>query len=244
MWRDPLKKESAQQYLNANPEMRSRVQMLMRQQQPNYPPNQMATPVYNPPPGRPAGVQYNPNYGHPQQPMMRYPQNQYQMNPGPRMPQTNYTPRPTYTQQNPTTLQRMLTSGTPHQYAPQQASYNPQMNPHHLGPPPQYPTGLRQQQPQQHMPQTAGYPQVLGQQARAMHAPSHIGAQMHGQYGSANQGMAMDHMGMQSENFMYQQGQPHQYSTLNSSNNNNNYQGEVLSALPPQDRLSRFVENL
>ena len=260
MLQDPNRKDAATQYLNNNQELKQRVILLMRnsgtpQNMMPFHPNPMGgnTPMYNQqhhlrPPG---SMQYTSNYGHPQQAMMRYSPNhsQYPMSHQvnqQRMPPSNYPARSPYqnTQQNPSTLQRMLTSGTPQQFATQQPSYNPQMNPHHLGPPPQYPAAMRQQP----MPQTAGYPQVLGQQNRPVPAPSpmgsHVPPQMSGQYSGGNQGMGMDSMGMGTDNsFMYQQGQP-QFA-LNSSNNNNSYsQRDVLSALPPQDRLSKFVENL
>ena len=118
--------------------------------------------------------------------------------------------------------------------------------PHTLGPPPQYPSAPMRPSPS---PQTAGYPQVLGHQARPMPTHSPLGQHMspamhpsgHTQYIPAH-GMPVDH-GMHSDpSFMYGQQQP-QYG-LNSSNNNNTLSQDGFSMLPPQDRLSRFVENL
>ena len=257
MLRDPNKREMAQQYLNSNPELKQRVQMVLNSTRVN-PQNMMyhnptgGNPMYNTQQMRTNAMYHShSNYGHPQQQqqMMRYPANhpQYPMSTQTRMAPGNYPPQRTPYQntahQNHPTLQRMLTSGTPQQqYATQQQqhSYNPQMPSHHLGPPPQYPATMGQHP----MPQTAGYPQVLGQQARPVPAPSPMGPQhmpQQMQYSGTNQGMVMDQM---EPNFMYQQSQPQQYA-LNSSNNNNSYsQGDMLSALTPQDRLSKFVEKL
>lgn len=261
MFRDPNRREVAHQYLNQNPELKPRVQMMLSNPRMN-PQNMMSyhnpgasNQVYNPH-VRPAGMQYPSNYGHPHSQMMRYPANhpQYAMHSQMRIP-GNYPPqRASYqntAQQNHPTLQRMLTSGTnqQQQFASQQHSYNPQMTSHHLGPPPQYPSTMGQHP----MPQTAGYPQVLGQQSRPVGAPSPMGAHMtpgpqQMQYSSgaaSNQSMGMDPISMQ-DNFMYQQSQQqHQYALNSSNSNNNGYsQGDVFSALPPQDRLSKFVENL
>lgn len=263
MFRDPSRREIAQHYLNNNPELKPRVQMMLNSVRGN-PQNMM--PYHNPGAGnqvfnphvRSGGMQYPSNYGHPHSQMMRYPPNHPQYHTAihnqSRMPPGNY-PAQRYqntAQQNHPTLQRMLTSGTnqqqQQQYASQQHSYNPQMSSHHLGPPPQYPSTMGQHP----MPQTAGYPQVLGQQNRPVPAPSPIGGthmpqQM--QYSgaaAANQSMGMDPIAMQ-DNFMYQQqNQPHQYALNSSNSNNNGYssQGDVFSTLTPQDRLSKFVENL
>ena len=90
---------------------------------------------------------------------------------------------------------------------------------------------------------------MLGHQARPMPTHSPLGQHMspamhppgHTQY-IPGHGMAVDH-GMHSDpSFMYGQQQA-QYG-LNSSNNNNTLSQDGFSTLPPQDRLSRFVENL
>ena len=143
-------------------------------------------------------------------------------------------------QQRSSTLQQMLQAGPPTQQYAAAAQYgSPQMSahPHMTRPPPQYP-----------MPQTAGYPQVLGQ-SRPMPGPptqmgQHIPAQMHHQYGGMAQ---MDPSGgMQATDpsgYMYQQ---HQYG-LNTNNNNSFHQQDQmggLSAMTPTDRLSRFAESL
>ena len=132
-------------------------------------------------------------------------------------------------------LQQMLQAGPPQQqYAAAQYG-SPQMaHPHTNRPPPQYP-----------MPQTAGYPQVLGQ-GRPMAGPmtqmgQHMSQPMHHQYGGMAQ---MDPAGgMQTadpSSYMYQQ----QYG-LNNNNNNSYQQDQVgLSAMTPTDRLSRFAESL
>ena len=145
-------------------------------------------------------------------------------------------------QQRSSTLQQMLQAGPPtQQYA---AAQYPQMSahPHMTRPPPQYP-----------MPQTAGYPQVLGQSRPMAGPPAQMGQhmpnpQMHPQYGG---GMPqMDHSGgMQPttadpSGYMYQQ--QHQYG-LNTNNNNSFHQQESmgsLGAMTPTDRLSRFAESL
>ena len=285
---DPLKRQTALQYLSSNPELKQRVmQRLPTERVPQeimpYHHNPMggSAPMYSQPggmthvraPHNPNSMQMNQyptNYshtGHPQQVVIRQPQyttnhpqymshqvNTQRMNPQHRQAYQGITG-----QQHPSTLQRMLTSGTPQQQYPAQQSFSPQMNHPHLGPPPQYPaTAMRHP-----VPQTAGYPQVLGQQVRPMPAPSpmnsHMSSQVHAQYGGGvaiGQGMSMDPMGgMQTADpasYMYQQQQQqqqHQYS-LNSSNNNNSFshggypQAGGLSSLTPQDRLSKFVENL
>jgi hypothetical protein len=145
-------------------------------------------------------------------------------------------------QQRSSTLQQMLQAGPPtQQYAAAAAAQYPQMSahPHMTRPPPQYP-----------MPQTAGYPQVLGQ-SRPMAGPTQMGQhmatpQMHPQYGGMAQ---MDPSGgMQTtgdpSGYMYQQ---HQYG-LNTNNNNSFHQQQEamgsLGAMTPTDRLSRFAESL
>lgn len=143
-------------------------------------------------------------------------------------------------QQRGSQLQQMLQAGPAQQQYVAAAQYgSPQMSahPHMTRPPPQYP-----------MPQTAGYPQVLGQ-SRPMPGPSpaqmgqHMPAQMHHQYGGMAQ---MDPSGgMQStdpSSYMYQQ--PY---GLNTNNNNSFHQQDHmggLGAMNPSDRLSRFAESL
>lgn len=151
-------------------------------------------------------------------------------------------------QQHPSQLQQMLSTRQPtQQYPSHQNVYTPHMaghpSVHTMGPPPQYPSN-----PMRHpMPQTAGYPQVLGQQTRTIPVSSsmvhHMSPSMqhhaHAQYGHAP--MAMD-PGMQSDpSFLYHQ-QP-QYG-LNSSNNNNSLSQDFHIELTQQDRLSRLVEHL
>lgn len=280
---DPVKKETALQYLQANPALKERVSRRIQmdngipQDIMPYHPNQTVNSypqvggmTHIRPTHVPNSMQVTygttnfPQHQH-QHPMNRqahYPGNhpQYmaqQVNPH-RLAapiQQSYQGIPAQ-QQHPSTLQRMLTSGTPQQSYSVHQSFPSSMNPAHLGPPPQYPaTAIRHP-----VPQTAGYPQVLGQQVRSLQAPSqmasHMSPQMHAQFGgggAAGQDMGgMDPMsGMQSSdqsNYMYQQ--QHQFG-LNSSNNNNTFSqrsyppsGGSLSSLTPQDQLSIFVENL
>ena len=147
-------------------------------------------------------------------------------------------------QQRSSQLQQMLAGPPTQQYAAAAAAQYSQMSahPHMTRPPPQYP-----------MPQTAGYPQVLGQSRPMAGPPAQMGQhmpnpQMHHQYGG---GMAqMDPSGgMQPSTadpsgYMYQQ--QHQYG-LNTNNNNSFHQQEPvgsLGAMTPTDRLSRFAESL
>ena len=147
-------------------------------------------------------------------------------------------------QQRSSTLQQMLQAAPPtQQFAVAGGSPygNPQMSAHHhmTRPPPQYP-----------MPQTAGYPQVLGQSRPMAGSPAQMGQHMatqmhHPQYSGMAQ---MDPSGgMQATDpstYMYQQ---HQYG-LNTNNNNSFRQqepmGSSLSSMTPTDRLSRFAESL
>ena len=182
--------------------------------------------------------------GHPVQSFhraMQYPQ-QRMMTP---QPQQVYTHHPhqavnpvAQQHHHPSQLQAMLRQPTPQFSAPQNLGYPQQA--HTLGPPPQYPSAVMRTSP---APQTAGYPQVLGR-PMPTHSPlgQHMSPAMHpvGQTQYINsQGMPIDPSMQTDPSFMYA---PQPQYGLNSSNNNNAQDG--FNMLPPQDRLSRFVENL
>lgn len=144
-------------------------------------------------------------------------------------------------QQHPSQLEKILT--TPHHYPQynqgympagelhhpqynQQPGYmSPQMGVSHLGPPPQYPTNRPQPTP------------VYSQMPVSRPGMIDPGMQIAGGGGGGAGGA-----GGGGSNFMYQQ----QFNSNANNNNNNMMLDPVMgfNSLPPQDKLSRFVEHL